>query len=187
MITPNDFRNGTTFSRGGGLYAVLEFQHVKPGKGPAFVRARIQDLRSGAIREETFRSEEKLQDVRVEHREMTYLYAEGDVLVLMDGETFEQLPVPRELFGRLVDLLRENETVFVDVYEDEVLAVSLSPAVVLRVSETEPGVKGDTATAATKPARLETGATIQVPLFVNEGDSLKVDTRSFTYIERVKE
>ncbi|OPX23448.1 MAG: elongation factor P [Planctomycetales bacterium 4484_113] len=186
MITPNDFRNGTTFSRGGVLYMVLGFQHVKPGKGPAFVRAKIQNLRTRAITEETFRTEEKLQEVRIERREMSYLYPEGDTLVLMDNETFEQTPVSRDLFGRLVDLLRENQTVFVDVHEDEVLAVSLPPAVVLEVAETEPGVKGDTATAATKPAKLETGATIQVPLFVNQGDRVKVDTRNFTYIEREK-
>ena len=186
MITPNDFRNGTTFSRNGNLYTVLGFQHVKPGKGPAFVRAKIQNLRTGAITEETFRSEEKLQDVRIERHEMNFLYSEGDTLVLMDNESYEQIPVRRELFGRLADLLRENETVFVDLYEEEVLAVALAPSVVLEVVETEPGMKGDTATAATKQAKLETGATIQVPLFVNEGDLVKVDTRSFAYIERAK-
>jgi len=186
VITPNDFRSGSTFKKGGELFRVLEFLHVKPGKGPAFMRAKLQNLRTGAINEVTMRTEEKLEEVRVEKREMTYLYRQGGDYVFMDNRDYEQLALPAELLGEAAKLIRENDIVFVDKYEEEVLGIDLPPAVVLQVTQTGPGVKGDTATSATKPATLETGAVIQVPLFVNEGDFVKVDTRTFAYIERAK-
>ncbi len=186
MITPNDFRRGLTFRRNGDLFRVLEFLHVKPGKGPAFVRAKIQNLRSGSINEVTFRTEEKLEDIRVERREMVYLYREGDMLVFMDNETYDQMSVPEEVIGEKVKLIKENDPVFLEMYESEILGVDLPAAVVLRVTHAEPGVRGDTATSATKPAELETGLVVQVPLFVNEGDLIKVDTRTCQYIERAK-
>ncbi len=186
MITPNDFRNGTTFEKGGEIYRVLEFLHVKPGKGPAFVRAKIQNLRTGAITDETFRTEEKINDVRVERREMVYLYTEGSSMIVMDNETYEQISVPIEMLGERAKLLVEGEPVYLDICEESVIDASLPTAVLVEVEYAEPGVRGDTATAATKLARLKGGLQIQVPLFVNEGDIVKVDTRTLTYIERVK-
>jgi elongation factor P len=187
MITPNDFRNGTTFKRGNDIFRVVEFLHVKPGKGPAFMRAKIQNLRSGGIVELTMRTEEKLEDIRVERREMTFLYRQGEDFVFMDNADFDQVIVPPEAVGDKAKLIKENDIVFIEKYEYEILGVDLPAAVVLRVVQTEPGVRGDTATAASKRATLETGAVIQVPLFVEEGTLIKVDTRTFSYLERVKE
>jgi elongation factor P len=186
MITPNDFRTGTTFKRGHDIFRVVEFQHVKPGKGPAFVRCKNQNLRNGGIVVETLRPEEKLEDIRVERREMTFLYREGEDFVFMDNSDFDQVNVPPEAVGEKAKLIKENDTVFVEKYEYEILGVDLPAAVILRVVQTEPGIRGDTATAATKPATLETGAVVHVPLFVEEGTLIKVDTRTFSYLERVK-
>jgi elongation factor P len=186
MITPNDFRVGTTFRRGGQILRVIEFLHVKPGKGPAFVRAKIQNLRTGAITEETFRTEEKLEDVRVERRSMVFLYMSGNNLVVMDSETFDQIEVPADALGEKALLLSENQEIFVDICDEEIIGVELPALINVEVVETEPGVKGDTATTAMKPAVLKGGARIQVPLFVKAGDLIKVDTRSMAYVERVK-
>lgn len=186
MITPNDFRNGLAFKRGNDLFRVLEFLHVKPGKGPAFVRTKMLNLRTGSINEVTFRTEEKLEGIRVERREMAYLYREGDMLVFMDSETYDQMSVPEEAIGQKIKLIKENDPVFLELYEHEILGVDLPAAVVLRVTHAAPGVRGDTATNATKAAELETGLVVQVPLFVNEGDLVKVDTRTYQYIERAK-
>jgi elongation factor P len=186
MITPNDFRPGTTFQKDGDLLRVLEFQHVKPGKGPAFVRVKLLNVRSGAINEVTMRTEEKLEDVRIEKREMTFLYREGENFVFMDTRDYDQIPVHLSVLGDKVQLLKENDVVYMDFYEEEILGVDLPASVVLRVAQTDPGVKGDTATTATKAATLETGAVIQVPLFIDEGDLVKVDTRTVKYLERVK-
>lgn len=186
MITPNDFRNGTTFERGGEIYRVLEFLHVKPGKGPAFVRAKIQNLRTGAITEETFRTEEKMKEVRVERRETLFLYRDGDSIFVMDSETYDQISFPADKLGEAARLLTDNQSVFVDICEGKVVGASLPASLEVEVEYTEPWVRGDTATSATKPAILKGGLEIQVPLFVNEHDIIKVDTRSLTYLERVK-
>ncbi|MCD6282419.1 elongation factor P [bacterium] len=186
MITPNDFRTGTTFKKGNDLLRVIEFQHVKPGKGPAFVRVKLLNVRSGSINEVTMRTEEKLEDVRIEKREMTFLYRQGESYIFMDSQDYDQVTVQADILGEKVRLIRENDVVFIDMYEDEILGVDLPASVVLKVVQTEPGVKGDTATAATKAATLETGAVVQVPLFIEEGDMVKVDTRAIKYLERVR-
>jgi elongation factor P len=186
-ITPNDFRNGSVFERDGNLLQVVEFQHIKPGKGPAFVRAKLKNLRTGAIFEDKLRPEEKLDEVRVEQRKMDYLYNEGDMLVAMDRETYEQVHIPRELMGTQINLLVENEELTVAMNGEEPLTVELPLAVVREITYCEPGVRGDTATGATKPATVMGGATVNVPLFVNQGDKIKVDTRTCSYIERAKD
>jgi elongation factor P len=185
-ITPSDFRTGLVFERDGELLQVVEFQHVKPGKGPAFVRAKLKKLRSGAIFEDKLRPEVKLEEVRVESRKFDYLYAEGDMLVLMDKETYDQIYVPVEMLGKQIELLTENEELTVALNVDEPLSVELPLMVVREVTFCEPGVKGDTATGATKSATVEGGATINVPLFINQGDKLKIDTRTFSYLERAR-
>ncbi len=187
MITPNDFRNGTTFKRGNDIFRVVEFLHVKPGKGPAFMRAKLQNIRNGAIHETTLRTEEKLESIRIERRDMTFLYRQGVDFVFMDNADYDQVTVPPEAVGDKAKLIKENDVVAIEKYEDEILGIVLPAAVVLRVVHTEPGVRGDTATAATKAATLETGAVVQVPLFVEEGTLIKVDTRTFSYLERAKE
>ena len=166
---------------------VLEFQHVKPGKGPAFVRAKMRNLRSGAITEEKLRPEQKLVEVRVESRKMDYLYKEGDMLVLMDKETYDQISVPGEMLGKQLALLAEGEELTVAMHGEEPISVDIPLTVVREVTFCEPGVKGDTASGATKPAQVEGGATINVPLFVNQGDRIKIDSRTFSYLERAKE
>lgn len=186
-ITPNDFKPGMVFQRTGSLLKVVEFQHIKPGKGPAFVRAKLLDLRTGAIFEEKLRPEEKLEDVRIEARKMNYLYSEGDMLVLMDNETYDQIHIPKELLGRQASLLAENEELTVAMHGEEPISVDLPLTVNRVVVFCEPGIRGDTATGATKPATVEGGATVNVPLFVSQGDKIKIDTRTFSYVERAKD
>jgi elongation factor P len=186
-VTPNDLRNGMVIKRDNNLVKVVEFQHIKPGKGPAFVRVKLQDLRTGAIYEEKLRPEEKLEEVRVETRRMNYLYADGEQLVVMDNETFDQINVPREMLGRQASLLLENEEIMVAMNGEEPISAELPMVVVRLITFCEPGVKGDTATGATKPATVEGGATVNVPLFVSEGDKIKIDTRSLSYVERAKD
>jgi elongation factor P len=186
-ITANDFKPGTVFQRGGNLLKVVEFQHIKPGKGPAFVRAKLLDLRTGAIFEDKLRPEEKLEDVRVEARKMNYLYNEGDMLVLMDNETYDQIHIPKELLGRQATLLTENVELTVAMNGDEPISADLPLTVNRVITFCEPGIRGDTATGATKPATVEGGATVNVPLFVNQGDKIKIDTRTFNYVERAKD
>jgi elongation factor P len=175
------------FERGSDLLQVVEFQHVKPGKGPAFVRCKLRNLRSGAIIEEKLRPSEKFEEVRVESRKYDYLYAEGEMLVLMDRETFDQILVPAEMLGRQRELLTENEELTVAMNGDEPLSMELPLTVVREVTFCEPGVRGDTATGATKSATVEGGAAVNVPLFIEQGDRIKIDTRSFEYLERAKE
>ena len=184
MADTTDFRNGYTLKIDGSLFSIVEFQHVKPGKGVAFVRTKLKNLRSGSVIERTFRSGDKVDGVRVEKREMQYLYAEGDLFHFMDNESYEQLAVERELIGTTAELLKESDHAFVLMAENKPIGVELPNFVQLEVVHTEPGVKGDTATGAVKPATLETGAIVNVPLFVNQGDVLKVDTRSGEYVER---
>ncbi len=186
MADTSDFRNGLIIKFKNDLYTIVEFQHVKPGKGGAFVRSTLKNLRNGKVLDNTFRAGESVDVVRVERRKYQYLYRDGDFLVCMDNETFEQINVPAELFGGGVDYLKES--VDVDILFDgtEIINVEIPIFVNLKVVETEPGFKGDTATGATKPAKLETGGTISVPLFINIDDVLRVDTRTGEYMERVK-
>ena len=186
-ISPNDFRNGLVFERQKELYQVMEFQHIKPGKGPAFVRVKLKNLKTGAIFEEKLRPEEKLEEVRIEARKMNFLYFEGDNLVLMDNETYDQVHIPKEMLGKQVQLIAENEELTAGMNGEIPIWVEMPLAVVREITFCEPGIRGDTATGATKPATVQGGAVVNVPLFVNQGDRIKIDTRSFEYIERAKD
>jgi len=184
MISTNQFRNGSAIRVDGKRFTILFFQHVKPGKGGAFVRTRLRNIDSGAIVEKTFRAGEKLENVRTESRQMTYLYKDGDLLYFMDSDTYEQVPVPTEVVGEAAGYVVEGGTVSVLSADGEVVSVEPPPHVDLGVAETDPGLKGDTATGGNKPATLETGATIQVPLFIEAGETIRVDTRSGEYVSR---
>jgi len=185
MISTNDFRTGVKIEVDGELYAVVEFQHVKPGKGAAFVRTKLRNLRTGAVIERTFRAGEKVPQVRVERREMQYLYSMGYQFFFMDTGTYEQIQLDRSQLGDATLYMKENCAVYVLMHEGTPIGVELPNFVELEVVETEPGVKGDTAAGGTKPARLETGAVVKVPLFVEVGDVIRVDTRTHQYLERV--
>ena len=186
MADTSDFRNGLIIKFKNDLYSIVEFQHVKPGKGGAFVRSTLKNLRTGRVLENTFRAGEKVEVVRVERRKYQYLYSEGDMLVCMDNETYEQINISKELFSEGLKFLKESEEVEILFNGYEIISVEIPIFINLKVVVTEPGFRGDTATGAMKPARLETGAQINVPLFINEGDVLKVDTRTGEYSERVK-
>ena len=186
MADTSDFRNGLIIKFKNDLYTIVEFQHVKPGKGGAFVRTTLKNLRTGKVLDNTYRSGESVDVVRVERKKYQYLYRDGDFLVCMDNETYEQINIPAELFGEGVNYLKESEEVEILFNGAEIINVEIPIFVFLKVIETEPGFKGDTATGANKPAKLETGASVNVPLFINEGDILKVDTRTGGYVERVK-
>lgn len=186
MADTSDFRNGLIIKFKNDLFTIVEFQHVKPGKGGAFVRTTLKNLRTGKVLDNTFRAGESIEIVRVERKKYQYLYREGDFLVCMDSETYEQINVPKSLFGDGVDFLKESEEIEILFNKDEIVSVDIPIFVYLKVESTEPGFKGDTATGANKPAKLETGISINVPLFINEGDLLKVDTRTGTYVERIK-
>ncbi len=187
MADTSNFRNGLIIKFKNDLYSIVEFQHVKPGKGSAFVRTMLKNLRTGRVLDNTFRAGESINPVRVERRKYQYLYKDSGGLVLMDNETYEQITVHEDMFGDGKKYLKESEEVELLVgEEDEIISVEIPFFVKLKVLETEPGFKGDTATNVMKPAKLETGATLNVPLFINEGDLLKVDTRKGEYMERVK-
>jgi elongation factor P len=183
-ITTNDLKNGMTLDLDGKLMQIVEFQHVKPGKGPAFVRTKIRNVRTGAIIERTFRAGEKVERVTIDKREMQYLYRDGADYVFMDNETYEQMHVAAAALGDAGSYLIEGAAVVLQMHGDEIVGTELPASVELAVSETEPGIQGDRVSGATKPATLETGLVVQVPLFVNIGDRLKVDTRSGEYITR---
>ena len=185
-VSTNDLKNGMTLELDGTLFQVLEFQHVKPGKGGAFVRTKLRNLRTGGVVERTFNAGVKVGLAIVERKEMQYLYRDGEHLTFMDLETYEQLPVEGDVVGDAANYLAEGSTAQVAVHEGVPIAVELPASVALTVTQTQPGVKGDTRTNAMKPATLETGYVVQVPLFVEEGERVKVDTRSGSYIERVK-
>ena len=187
MITAGDFRNGVTFEMEGKVYQVIEFQHVKPGKGAAFVRTKYRDVVTGAIREASFNPTAKFETVSVERRELQYLYNDGELYYFMDMESYEQIPVDSHKLSDNFKFVKENEMCKLSSLKGEVFAVEPPTFVELRVTETEPGFKGDTSTGATKPATLETGAQINVPLFIDQGDKIRVDTRTGEYLERVKE
>lgn len=184
MITAGDFRNGATFEMEGNVVQIIEFQHVKPGKGAAFVRTKIKNVISGAVTEKTFSPTEKFPVAVVERRDMQYLYSEGDLYYFMDNESYEQTPVSADTLGDNFKFVKENMDVKVLSYKGSVFGVEPPFFVELQVTKTDPGVKGDTATNATKPAILETGAEIKVPLFINEGDMIQVDTRVGEYMAR---
>ncbi len=183
-VTTNDLRNGMTLDLPEGLFAVVEFQHVKPGKGGAFVRTKLKNVRTGAVLERTFRADERVEQAIVDKREMQYLYRDGSDYVFMDTGTYDQMQVPPASLGSAADFLKEGDSAVLQVYSGEIVGVDLPAAVELAVTETEPGIQGDRVSGARKPATVETGLVVQVPLFVNPGDRIKVDTRSGEYITR---
>jgi elongation factor P len=185
VATTNDLKNGLVLNLEGQLWSVVEFQHVKPGKGPAFVRTKLKNVLSGKVVDKTFNAGLKVETATVDKRDMTYLYKDGADYVFMDGETFDQITVPAEKVGQAADFLLENRSALVATHEGDVLYIELPTSVELLVQHTDPGLQGDRATGGTKPATLETGAEIQVPLFLNTGDKIKVDTRDRRYLGRV--
>ncbi len=186
MATTTDFRPGMTIRMDGNLWTVVEFQHVNPGNWRAFVRAKLKSLKSGKVVETRFRAGESVDQIRIERKEFQYLYHDGSGYVCMDKETYDQMSVPDVAMGDGGSFLKDGETVEIHLDGTEVVGVELPPNVALKIVETVPGVKGDTATGGTKPATVETGASVNVPLFINEGDIIKIDTRTGQYIERVK-
>ena len=185
MISAGELRPGNTVERQGELLQVLEFAHNKQGRGTAIVRAKFKNLQTGAVTEETFRPEEKFGRARIERSEAQYLYQDGDDYVVMDTRTYDQFPLTPEQLGDARRYLKENDNLFLLTYEGAVLGIDLPTSVELAVTQTDPGFKGDTANAAFKPATVETGLVVDVPLFVNEGDRIRVDTRTGKYVERV--
>ena len=183
-ISTNDLKNGMALDLPEGLMTVVEFQHVKPGKGGAFVRTKLKNARTGAVLDRTYRADEKLPLAVIDKREMQFLYREGTDYVFMDNETYEQLHVPPENVGAAVNFLKEGDTAVLPMYNDAVIGVDLPAAVELEVKDTEPGIQGDRVSGARKPATLETGLVVQVPLFVNPGERIKVDTRTGEYLSR---
>lgn len=184
MISVNDLRPGVTIEVDKDIFSVIEFQHVKPGKGAAFVRTKLRNLRNGSIKENTFRAGEKVGRARIETKEMQYLYASGDEHVFMDTSTYDQISLPAQNLKSELRYLLENMLVSIVMYEGEILGIQVPNTVVLEVSDTEPGIKGDTASGGTKPATLQTGVVVQVPFFINVGDKLIIDTRTGDYVSR---
>ena len=184
MISAGDFRNGMTFEMDGQVVQVIEFQHVKPGKGAAFVRTKMKNVINGGVVEKTFRPTEKFPAARIDRKNSQYLYNDGDLYYFMDPETYDQVMINKEIIGDNMKFVKENEEVKVVSYNGSVFAIEPPLFVELEVTETEPGFAGNTAQGATKPATVETGATIQVPLFVNIGDKVKIDTRTSEYLSR---
>lgn len=184
MISVNDFRTGLTIEVDNGIWQVIDFQHVKPGKGAAFVRSKLRNLRTGAIQEKTFRAGEKVAKAHIENRKMQYLYANGDQHVFMDQETYDQIELAAAQIERELKFLKENMDVHIMTYQTETIGVELPNTVTLEVTETEPGIKGDTASGGTKPATVETGLVVQVPFFVNQGDKLIINTTDGSYVSR---
>lgn len=185
MVTAGDFKNGLTIQFENNIYQIIEFQHVKPGKGAAFVRTKYKNIITGSVLEKSFRPTEKFPTARIERVDMSYLYNDGELYNFMNTETYDQVALTKDQVGDSLKFVKENETVKVISHQGNVFAIEPPITVELRVTETEPGVKGDTATGATKPAIVETGAQIMVPLFVNQDDVLKIDTRTGEYLSRV--
>lgn len=185
MISANEFRNGITFEMDGGVYQIIEFQHVKPGKGSAFVRTKIKNIITGAVVEKTFNPADKYPSAFIERKEMQYLYNENGIYYFMDNETYDTVPISSSLLGDNFKFIKEDMKLKVMSFKGQVFGVELPYFVELEIAQTEPGVKGDTATNVTKNAILETGAEIKVPMFVNEGDTIRIDTRTGEYMERV--
>ena len=184
MISAGDFRNGVTFEMDGQVVSIIEFQHVKPGKGAAFVRTKIRNVITGAVVEKTFNPNDKYPTAFIERKDMEYLYSDGDLYYFMDSETYEQIPINKSILSDNFKFVKENMTCKVLSYKGHVFGVEPPNFVELEVTKTEPGVKGDTATNVTKPAIVETGAEIKVPIFINEGDRIQIDTRTGEYMSR---
>ncbi|HIV92932.1 MAG TPA: elongation factor P [Candidatus Eisenbergiella stercoravium] len=185
MISAGDFRNGVTIEVDGNIFQIIEFQHVKPGKGAAFVRTKLKNIINGGVVEKTFRPTEKFPQARIDRKDMQYLYADGDLFTFMDTETYDQISLNKDTVGDALKFVKENEVCKVCSHNGSVFAVEPPLFVELEVTDTEPGFKGDTATGASKPATVETGAVVSVPLFVNQGDKIKIDTRTGEYLSRV--
>jgi elongation factor P len=186
MIVAGDFRNGVTFELDNNIFQVIEFQHVKPGKGAAFVRCKIKNVVTGATVERTFNPTDKMPKAQIERKDMQYLYNDDDLYYFMDVQSYEQIPINKETIGNTLALVKENEVVRILSHKGNVFGIEPPTFVELEVTETDPGFKGDTTNGATKPATVETGAVIKVPLFVNTGDIVRIDTRNNEYMERVK-
>ncbi|WP_404452984.1 elongation factor P [Virgibacillus necropolis] len=184
MISVNDFKTGLTIEVDNGLWQVMDFQHVKPGKGAAFVRSKLRNLRNGNIQEKTFRGGEKVEKAHIENKKMQYLYASGDMHAFMDSNTYEQIELQQEQIENELKFMKENMEVNIIAHGEEILGVSLPNNVELEVTETEPGIKGDTASGGTKSATLETGITVQVPFFINNGEVLVISTSDGKYVSR---
>ena len=184
MISAGDFRNGVTFEMDGQVVSIIEFQHVKPGKGAAFVRTKLRNVITGAVVEKTFNPNDKYPTAFIERKDMEYLYSDGDLYYFMDSETYEQIPINQNILSDNFKFVKENMTCKVLSYKGNVFGVEPPNFVELEVTKTEPGVKGDTATNVTKPAIVETGAEIKVPIFINEGDRIQIDTRTGEYMSR---
>ena len=185
MISAGDFRNGITIEIDSNIFQIIEFQYVKPGKGAAFVRTKLKNIKSGGVIEKTFRPTEKCPQARIDRKDMQYLYSDGDLFHFMDQETFEQIALNEDSVGDALKFVKENDICKVCSHNGSVFAIEPPLFVELEITDTEPGFKGDTATGATKPAVVETGATVYVPLFVEMGDKIKIDTRSGEYLSRV--
>jgi elongation factor P len=183
-VSTNDLKNGMSLDLPEGLFSVVEFQHVKPGKGGAFVRTKLKNVRSGAVIERTYRADEKLEQAIIDKRDMQFLYRDGTDFVFMDTTSYEQMSASPDSLGDAPDYLKEGDAANLQMYNGEIVGVDLPAAVELKVSETEPGIQGDRVSGARKPATLQTGLVVQVPLFVNVGDMIKVDTRSGEYLTR---
>ena len=187
MISAGEFRNGVTIEYEGDIFIILEFQHVKPGKGAAFVRTKIKNLKTGSVVEKTFRPTEKMPRAHIDRQDMQYLYSDGDLFHFMNAETFDQIAVNAQDVGDTLKFVKENEMVKILSYEGQVLGIEPPLFVELEITDTEPGFAGNTAQGATKPAVVETGATVQVPLFINQNEIIKIDTRTGEYLGRAKE
>ncbi len=185
MVSAGDFRNGITIELEDNVFQIIEFQHVKPGKGAAFVRTKLKNIKNGGVVEKTFRPTEKFPQARIDRREMQYLYPDGDLYNFMDTENYEQIAMSAADIGDTMKFVKENEMVKMLSHNGSIFAVEPPMFVELEITDTEPGFKGDTATGATKPAVVETGATVYVPLFVSTGDMIKIDTRTGEYLSRV--
>ena len=185
QVYTNQFKNGMHIELDSGVWRIVEFQHVKPGKGGAFVRTKLKNVRSGAVLDRTYRADEKLEQAIIDKREMQYLYRDGQQYVFMDNTTYDQLHVDDTALGDATKYLKEGDSAVLQMYKNDIVGVDLPAAVELSITETEPGMQGDRVSGARKPATLETGITVQVPLFVNPGDRIKVDTRTGEYLTRV--
>ena len=187
MASTSDFRNGYTFSMNNEIFKIVEFMHVKPGKGAAFVRTKIKSIKSGKVIDKTFRAGERIEAVRLDAKKMQYLYSDDAAYYFMDTENYEQIPLPSEKMNDVKNYLKESMEIKILFHDNDPIEIEIPPFIVAEIIETDPGLKGDTAQGGSKPARLETGAMVNVPLFVQQGESIKVDTRTGDYVERVKQ
>jgi elongation factor P len=187
MVSVNDLKKGLVLKIDGDLFSVIEYQHVKPARGAAFVRVKMRNVKRGSVVDKTFRGGEKIEDVKLVKKQMQYLYAEGEDLVFMDTESYEQESIPKKAIGDALKFMKEEDIVEIAMYEGEAVTVEPPQFVVLKVTYAEPGLKGDTATNVLKPVTVETGAEVRVPIFVNEGDYIKINTQTKEYVERTKQ